>query len=123
MHVRTDGHRALFVSRVYQPEEPFGGIRADGQQSNVVDDDKPRAENGLHSPGDRIVGTMATHQYTQFLEAEPGHFETGLNGQLAKPLQEKRFSGPRRATHNQVLVAADPLECAQRTLGRRGNRG
>ena len=34
--------------------------------------------------------------YTQFLEAEPGHFESGLNGKLAEPLQEERFTGPRR---------------------------
>src|SRR5439155_16161472 len=104
--------RALFVGRIDQPEESLSGIRADGQQPDVVDYDQPCTEDGLHGLGDRIVGTMATHQYTQFLEAEPGHFESGLNGELAEPFQEERFSGPRRATHNHVLVAADPLERA-----------
>ena len=53
----------------------------------------------MHGPGDRIVGTMATHQHAQLLEAEPGHFETGLDGELTEPFQEERLASPRRLHH------------------------
>jgi len=50
----------------------------------------------LDGLGDRIVGTVAAHQHAQLLEAEPGHFESGLDGELTEPFQEERFAGPPR---------------------------
>src|SRR5438045_2241816 len=65
---------------------------------------------------------MATHQYTQFLEAEPGHFESGLNSKLAEAFQPECFARAAPSTNHKILPPANPLERAQRGLGRRGNR-
>ena len=117
MHVRTHRHRPFLIRRIHQAEESLGGIRTHGQQANVVDDDQPRAQDGLHGPGDRIVGAVATHQHAELLEAEPGHLESGLDGELTEPFQEERFASARWPAHHQVLVTADPLQRAQRCLG------
>src|SRR5260370_1095198 len=118
MHIRADGHRAFLIRGVHQSVEPLSGIRAHRQQPDIVDHDQPRTEDHLDGLGDRIVGTVAPHQHAQFLEAEPRHFEAGLDGELTEPFEEERLTGPRWATYHQILVAADPLERAQRTLGR-----
>src|SRR5579859_4991923 len=66
---------------------------------------------------------MTAYQRPQFLEAEPGHLQTGLNGGLAERLQEERFSGAAGSTYNQIFMAADPLQGAQCGLGGGWNGG
>src|SRR5258708_10732045 len=60
---------------------------------------------------------MTTYQHAQFLEAEQGPLQPGLDGDLAQRLQEERFPGTAGATHDQVLAMTDPLQGAQRRLG------
>jgi hypothetical protein len=44
VQVGADGERAAFVGGVDQSVEPFGGVRADREQPDVVDDDQVGAD-------------------------------------------------------------------------------
>ena len=96
MHIRADGHRTFLIRRIHQTKESLGGIRTDGQEPDIVNDDQLGAQDGLHRFGHRIVGTVAAHQHSQLLQPEPRHFEAGFNGELTEAFQKERLAGARR---------------------------
>ena len=122
VQVRADRDGASFVGGVDQAVEPFGRVRADRQQADIIDDDQVRAQDRADRAGDRVVGAVTMDQDAQPLEREPGHLQAGFDRELAERFEEEGLPGPRGAADDQVLAASDPLEGPERGLGRGRDR-
>ena len=69
-----------------------------------------------------VVGAVAAHERAEVLETEPRHLVAGIDGGLSERFTEVGLAGAGWSAHDEVLVAVDPLEGAQRPLGRRRDR-
>ena len=48
----------VLVAGVDEPIEPFGGVLADGQHADVIDNDQVDAGDAADGFGDRVVGAV-----------------------------------------------------------------
>ncbi len=123
VEVGADRDAAALVGGVDQAVESLGGVGADRQEPDIVDHDQVGPQDAGDGLGDRVVGAVAADQGAELLEGEPGDVLAGCNGCLAEGLEHEGLACPRRAADDEVLVAADPLQGAQRCLGGCRDRG
>src|SRR5690242_5799339 len=58
VQVAADRERAPFVGGVDQPVEALGGVGADREEADVVDDDQVGSDDPGQSAGDGVVGSV-----------------------------------------------------------------
>lgn len=93
--VAGDRDRASFVGGVDQAVEAFGGVRGDGEETDVVDDDQVGADDLREGPGDGVVGAVAADWCPEVFDGEPGDGQAGLDRGLSEGLGEVALAGAR----------------------------
>ena len=69
----------LFIAGVDESVKPFGGVIADGQHADVVDDDEIDASDPFDRFGDGVVGAVAADEGAEIVDAEPGRRAPGVD--------------------------------------------
>jgi hypothetical protein len=123
VEVGADRDAAALVGGIDEAVESLGGVGPDGKQPDVVDHGQVGPQDAGDGLGDRVVGAVPADQGAELLEGEPGDVLPGGDGCLAEGLEHECLACPRRAADDEVLVAADPFQGAQRCLGGGRDRG
>ena len=72
VQVRADRDGPSLVGGVDDPVEALGGVRADGQEPDVVDDDEAGPQDAGDGPGDGVVGAVPADESADLLQGESG---------------------------------------------------
>jgi hypothetical protein len=84
VQVRRDRDGAAFVGGVDEAVEPFGGVGADREQPDVIDDHQICAQDPGDGFGDRVVGAVAADDDAEGFEGEPGDVFPGFDRSLGR---------------------------------------
>jgi hypothetical protein len=89
--------------------EPFGGVGADREQPNIVDDHQIGAQDSGDRLGDRVVGAMAADQDAEGFEGEPGDVASGFDRGLAQRFEQECLAGAGRYPRFDLESVVFPL--------------
>jgi len=117
VQVRGERDGAFLVGGVDDAVERFGGLGGHGQQADVVDDDHIGAEDLADGAAGRVVDSVPSDEDAKLFKTEPRDVGALVDGGVAECFEEVALAGARWTTDDDVLVAVDPLEGPQRSLG------
>lgn len=101
------------VGGVDDAVERLGGVRADGQQADVVDDDKVRAADPGDGAGGGPVDLGLADRSAEGLQGEPGHSQIDFDRGLGQALGEVAIAGAHRPEQDHVLAGVQEVELSE----------